>query len=489
MKKGLILLLTGLCAMSAQAVSFTNLDFEAYSGTGSDYLPGWEWDTTAFSSGVDDCPLVTAMVGLITPTTGCGTWFEGEYSAFLSTGQYQAYINEELLWLCCAAPTISQIADVPTDAVSIRYTSTPPFIWDSYTGFHWDMRVQGALGGIVLSNGVTTDISSLTGQTATLSFTVVGTDDPASPGSYHSLDQIEFLDASGEVVWPLPPPYGPSARCLEDFHAGFNTSLWQVITVGQELDYSEIESYLGCYVNSALAPFETIFQYQPILHGDWDVLIRYEMLIQGFLSGTGNIGMGLCAELGSGDAATACVGRISDPSGSGPFYMTDWGAGPFDLVSSPTNAGMFRLHREGENISGLYWDSVNTCWQTVGTAGGFTQESARVGLKVWSTGTFSGKGAFMPRFDDLMLVDGKVCLDGMAVKVFGLDSNGVPSVSWPSVGIAETNRYFVTKATNLLDPNWVPVSGAFDGSSETNEWTGSVPTNPAAYYRIEVAPE
>jgi hypothetical protein len=87
-----------------------------------------------------------------------------------------------------------------------------------------------------------------------------------------------------------------------------------------------------------------------------------------------------------------------------------------------------------------------------------------------------------------MLVAGQVCLDGMAVKVFGLDSNGVPSVSWDSVGIAESNRYYVTKATNLLDPEWVPVSSALTESPESNSWTGTVPSAPAAYYRIEVEP-
>ncbi len=283
-------------------------------------------------------------------------------------------------------------------------------------------------------------------------------------------------------------PYGPSARCLEDFHAGLNTSLWQIITVGQEIDYSEVETYLGCYVNSATGSFETIFQYQPVLRGDWDMLIRYELSVLGYLSGTGNIGMGLCAEFGSGDVATACVGQIADPGGSGLFYITDWGNGPFDLVSSTTNSGMFRLHREGETVSGLYWDSVNYCWQTVGSAGGFTQESARVGLKVWNTGTFSGKGSFMPNFDDLMLLDGQVCLDGMAVKVFGLDSNGVPSVSWDSVGIPESNRYFVTKATNLLDPDWEAVSGALGESAESNQWTGSASDASPVYYRIEMSP-
>ena len=208
------------CACGAPAANFTNLDFEAYAGTGSDYLPGWEWDTNAFRSyEVDFCPLVTATVGLVTSNTTCGTFFEWEYSAFLSTGLYDAYINEEYGWqpICCGRPTISQTAVVPVNAAYIRYFSTPPLIWDSHTGFHWDVRVQGALGGIVLSNGVTTDIRSLAGQEAELSFSVIGNDDPDSPGSHHSLDQIEFLDADGTVISPLPPP--PPPVCLQHFHA------------------------------------------------------------------------------------------------------------------------------------------------------------------------------------------------------------------------------------------------------------------------------
>lgn len=478
-------------AAAVQAANFTNLDFEAYSGSGTNLLPGWEFDTNGMFSvpEMDFCPLVSAGAGLIGSNSSCGTLLQGKYTALLASGQMYQYIEDfGYLPVGCGAPTIGQTAVVPADASFIRYAATPGVHKEGEFGESYDLLLQGALGDIVLSNGVTTDIRTLAGLESTLSFTIIGTDDTANPGSWHSLDQIEFLNAGGEVIWPLPPPYGPSARCLEDFHAGLNTSLWQVITVGQELSCSEGESYLGCYVTSADAPFETIFQYQPVLRGNWDVVIRYELSVMGLLSGTGNIGMGLCAALGSGGGETACVGKMADPGGANLYYMTDWGSGPDNLASSTTYAGLFRLHREGETISGLYWDSANTCWQTVGTAGGFTQESARVGLKVWNTGTFSGKGAFMPIFDDLMLVEGQVCLDGMAVKVFGLDSNGVPSVSWDSVGIAESNRYYVTKATNLLDPEWVPVSSALTESPESNSWTGTVPSAPAAYYRIEVEP-
>ncbi len=475
------------CACGAHAADFVNLDFEAYAGTGSDYLPGWEWNSNAFQSfGVDFCPLVTATVGLVTSNASCGTFFQGEYSAFLSTGQYQAYINEEWGWqaVCCSAPTISQTAVVPANAAYIRYTSTPPFIWDSYTGFHWDVRVQGTLGGIVLSNGVTTDIRSLAGQEAELSFTVIGTDDPESPGSYHSLDQIEFLNAAGVVIWPLPPPI-----CLEDFHAAtLNTSLWEVVTsFGQTNAYFIASETLQTTVTPPAVPFETLFRYRSLFHGDWDVRMDFQLL--GAISGTdpGVFGMALAADFGPERTAMADMGYMIVISNQSRSYETDWGQGPTNQLATADVSGVFRLVRSGWEVAGYVWDAGSNDWQIVGTMDGYTDDVARVGLKVWSTGAFSTKGVYAYA-DNLMLADGRASLDGLAIKTFGLDESGAPTVAWDALGIPPSNRYVVTRATSLVDSAWTPVSDSIaDGGGETN-WTGANPGFGSFYYRVESVP-
>ena len=476
------------CACGAQAADFTNLDFEAYVGTGTNYLPGWEWDKAAFGSDVDPCPLVTAMVGLNTSNTSCGTLFEGEYSAFLSTGQYQAYINEEFGWqaVCCSAPTISQTAVVPANAAYIRYTSTPPFIWESYTGFHWDVRVQGALGGIVLSNGVTTDIRSLAGQEAELSFTVIGTDDPESPGSHHAIDQIEFLNAAGVVIWPPPPPI-----CLEDFHAAaLHTSLWEVVTAfGQTNAYAISGQQLMTIVNPPSAPFEMAYRYRSVLRGDWDLRMDFNFvaLLASSNTGAGVFGMALAADFGPERTSTARVGHMITISNQDRRYGMDWGQGPTNEMATTNKTGVFRLVRSGWEVAGYVWDAGSNDWQIVGTADGYTDDVVRVGLKVWCTGTYGGKDAYVYA-DNLTLANGRASLDGLAIKTFGLDESGTPTIAWDAAGIPATNRYVVTRATSLVNSVWTPISGAIaDSGGETN-WTGANPGLGSFYYRIESIP-
>lgn len=479
------------CGFGARAADFVNLDFEEYAGTGGDYLPGWEWDTNAFRSyGVDFCPLVTATVGLVNSNSSCGTLFEGEYSAFLSTGLYDAYINEEFGWqpICCGRPTISQTAVVPANAAYIRYSSTPPYIWDSYTGFHWDVRVQGALGGIVLSNGVTTDIHSLAGQEAELSFSTIGNDDPESPGSWHSLDQIEFLDAGGRVIWPNPPP-----RCLEDFHAAtLNMSLWEEASSGAPVSsgigFSSGDGFLRVFANSAAEPFEKVYGYLATLRGDWDV--RMDFTFWTLMSATTNegvLGMALAAEFGPDRLAQARVGHWVTISNLARLCAVDWGQGPTNAVAETNQTGVFRLVRTGWEVAGYVWDVGSNDWRIVGTAAGYTDEVARIGLKVWSTGAFGSKG-FNTYADNLVLANGQASLDGLAIRTFGLDENGAPSIDWDAVGIPTTNRYVVTRATSLVDSAWTPVSAPIpDAGGETN-WTGAGGASGPFYYRVESVP-
>lgn len=492
MKRWIALGLVAACAAIAQGANFTNLDFEAYAGSGTDWLPGWEWDTAAFNSyGINPCPLVTASVGLVTPSATCGTWFEGEYSAFLSTGEYQEYV-EEYGWVpvCCGAPTISQTATVPANAAYIRYTSTPPYIWDSHTGFHWDMRVQGSLGGIVLSNGVTTDIRSLAGQEAALSFTVIGTDDPESPGSWHSLDQIEFLDENENVIWPVPVP--PPPLCLDDFHAAtLNTSLWEVVNLeGQTNTVSISAETLRISAAPPAAPFETDCRYRSTLRGDWDVRMDFRnQAVLNLMNSTnpGYVGMALAARFGPEEIRKAGVGHRLTISNAVRHYGMDWGQGPANELPTEDDLGTFRLVRSGWDVAGYVWNAGSNAWQIVGTLPGFTDETARVGLEVWSSGAFGGKTSCFYA-DNLVLSNGQMCLEGLAVKMFGLDESGAPQVEWDTVGIAENNRYIVTRSTNLATPFWEPVSGFLpDEGGETN-WGGAAEGAGAAYYRIEVRP-
>jgi hypothetical protein len=221
------------CGLGAQAASFTNLNFEAYAGTGDELLPGWERSSIGYLWPLlDELPLASAGLGLGSTNT---TAWAGQYSAFLSTGQTTEFI-EGIGYIinCCSAPEIWQTAQVPALATHIRYVASPTVIKDD-TGMGWgyyEIRIQGWLGAVDLSAGVPeampdgsvrhmTDIRSLAGQEAMLKFSCAGGDNPMNPGSWHYLDQIEFLDVAGGVIGTSPTPI-----CLEDFHAGtLNTSL------------------------------------------------------------------------------------------------------------------------------------------------------------------------------------------------------------------------------------------------------------------------
>ena len=487
------------CGLGAQAASFTNLNFEAYAGTGDDLLPGWERSTGDYMwPMVDFCPLVTAGLGLVTIQAECGILFEGNYSAFISSGiGVWVYDERADAWIIGdpGKVTIRQTAQVPVNATAVRYSSTPTVIKEPDDLGDSEMRVQGMLGGIDLSAGTpaglgngglryTTDISSLAGQTVQLSFYLTGWDHTRSPGSWHSLDQIEFLDADGAVVWPLPPPVR-----LEDFHAGtLNTSLWEVAISGQTNAYSLGGQDLRTLVMPPPAPFETVYRYRAELRGDWDVQVDYQfwtMLTSS--TNVGVLGTALAAEFGSGGTSKASVGRLVDVDATDHRYAVDWGQGPTGDLATTAVTGTFRLVRTGWEVAGYVWDAGSNDWQIVGTMDGYTDETARVGLKVWSTGAFSGKGAYV-HSDNLMLANGRASLAGLAVKTFGLDGAGAPTVAWDSAGMPTNTRVVVTRATSLVDSVWKPVSGAIgDAGGETN-WTGSGGVEGPAYYRLQVVP-
>ena len=484
----LVYWVTILCGANSQAVDFINLDFEAYSGSGTNYLPGWEWSTNATVFPLDPGPLVTAGLGLSSTNT---TAWRGRYSAFLSTGLTTMFVpGYGSVPVCCGWSEFWQTATVPPLATHIRYLSSPPQIKNGTYGGQYENRIQGLLGDIDLSAGVpitmskgelryTTDIRALAGQEARLKFRCAGYEDGYNPGSWHYLDQIEFLSSDGEVIWPVPTP-----RCLEDFHASsLNTSLWEVAVVGTGIQYSA-NGHVYASIRSGAQDAELAFGFRSNFRGDWDVQMSYG---PNQMVGTGTVGMALGADFGAGGTSKACVGLVANANGSSACYMTDWGGGPVNMVSNASHSGVFRLARVGQEVTGRVWNSASNQWQTIGTAGGFTAEFARVGVRVWNTGMLGGKGVHM-FFDNLELVQGRAGLDGLAIKVFGLDESGKPTMAWDSAGIAQTNRYFVTRATNLADPVWERISGGL-GEAATTNWMGSSAPSAATYYRIEVAPE
>ena len=462
------------CACSAQAADFINLDFEDYTpdeGGSHVALPGW---SNNWFLGLDFLPLEGAALGVVTTNNEYLTPLAGKASLFLGTGNFILYEVDEL-W-------VSQTADVPSNAAYIRFLTTLP-------------GVGATLGGIALAASApvenppgvfryTADIRSLAGQAAELKVRIGG-----SAWGRYMLDQIEFLDADGTVIWPLPIP--PPPVCLEDFHAAvLNTSLWEVVTsFGQTNAYVISGQQLMTIVEPPSAPFEMAYRYRSVLRGDWDLRMDFNFvaLLASSNTGAGIFGMALAADFGPDRTSTARVGHMITISNQDRCYGMDWGQGPTNEMATTNKTGVFRLVRTGWEVVGFVWDAGSNDWQIVGTADGYTDDVARVGLKVWCTGAFAGKEAHVYA-DNLALANGRVSLDGLAIKTFGLDESGTPTVAWDAAGIPTTNRYVVTRATSLVDSAWTPVSGNIaDSGGETN-WTGANPGPGAFYYRIESIP-
>ena len=459
------------CAGGAQAADFINLDFEDYTPDESGFLvavPGW---SNNWFLGLDSFPLEGAALGVVTTNNEYLTPLAGEASLFLGTGNLISYGVDEI-W-------VSQTADVPPNAAYIRFLTTLP-------------GVAATLGGIALAASApvenppgvfryAADIRSLAGQAAELKVGIGW-----SGWGRYMLDQIEFLDAGGRVVWPPPSPV-----CLEDFHAAtLNTSLWEVVTsFGQTNAYAISSERLRTTINPPSAPFETVYRNRSVLSGDWDVRMDFNFQITTSITdaGPGVIGMALAADFGPARTATAHVGQMITLSNRDRCYGVDWGQGSTNEVATTNQTGVFRLVRSGWEVAGYVWDAGSNDWQIVGTADGYTDDVARVGLKVWCTGTYGGKGSYVYA-DNLTLANGRVSLDGLAFKTFGLDESGAPTVAWDAAGIPATNRYVVTRATSLVDSVWTTMSGTIaDSGGETN-WTGANPGLGSFYYRIESIP-
>lgn len=498
MRKGLIIAGVALAwGVAAPAADFVNLDFEDYSGSGTNLLQGWERsDGDYIWPMLDSCPLVTAGLGLTSSNgdsctlVGLTVPFMGRYSAHFSSGlpwPSEGHYDEVAIW---------QIATVPANATHIRYLSSPTWIKDDWAGGHFEIRIQGWLGAIDLSTETseqgphgaichTTGIQSLAGQEAMLKFACVGGDSSLDPGSWHWLDQIEFLDQDGKVI-QTPSP----GVCLDDFHAAtLNTSLWEVVFAGPQVFYNIQNGKLYAWVGTVAEPFDTFFRFRSPLRGDWDVWLdfRYYPVLHSGNTNPGVLGMALAAEFGSAGTSQAGVGQVVDLNSANRRFVMDWGQGPTNDTATTNSTGIFRLVRTGWEVAGYVWDAGSNRWCIVGTADGYTDDVARVGLKVWGTAAFSGKTSIFYA-DNLMLSKGRACLNGLATKVFGLDENGAPTFSWNSMGIPESNRYFVSRATDLVESAWTPISGEITDSGGETNWTGSNSGAGPFYYRLEVAP-
>ena len=448
-----------VCGSGAQAANFTNLDFEAYTPDAEGFfveLPGW---TNNRFLGLDCYPLEGAALGVVTTGNEYNVPLEGAASLFLGTGDLVLYGVDEI-W-------VSQTADVPPNATHIRFLTTLPGVGASLGGFA--LATNAPLEDPPGVYRYTADIRSLAGQAAELKVAIGW-----SAWGRYMLDQIEFL-------------YG---SCLEDFHAAtLSTSLWEVAAVGQANAYAISSKRLRTTVNPPAAPFETAFRYRSALRGDWDVRMdfRFEPAVAATNATPGVFGMALAADFGPARTATASVGQMITISNQTRWYAVDGGQGSTNEISTTNPTGVFRLVRTGGQVAGYVWDASSNGWRSAGTVDGYTDAVARVGLKVWSTGAFGGNASFAYA-DNLILADGRTSLDGLAIKTFGLDESGAPTVAWDAAGIPATNRYVVTRATSLVGAAWTPVSGNIaDAGGETN-WTGANPGLGPFYYRVESVP-
>ena len=159
---------------------FTNLDFESYSGSGADLLPGWEENYVLHL--LDMLPISSSGLGLVSTDGETLLPLSDTYSGFLSSG------ND-------GSPSFWQTDLVPVSATHIQIATT-------YLNTD-DVAFSYLLGAISLVESApelvaghyvyTTDIQSLAGQVATLQFGVNYIGDPMTRGGWHLVDDIAFV--------------------------------------------------------------------------------------------------------------------------------------------------------------------------------------------------------------------------------------------------------------------------------------------------------
>ena len=172
-----------LLGVATAASGFMNLNFESYSGSGSDLLPYWERSIGDYMWPLlDMLPISTSGLGLVSQDGEHIQALTDYYSAFFSAGTGDS-------------PAIWQTDIVPVNATHIQIATTG-IDRDNYSFSY-------TLGGISLIESTpvaegghyvyTTDISSLAGQMATIQLGVSYIGDPFTPGGWHLVDDISFV--------------------------------------------------------------------------------------------------------------------------------------------------------------------------------------------------------------------------------------------------------------------------------------------------------
>ena len=173
-----------LIAVTCSKAAFTNLDFESYSGSGNDLLPGWERGTGDYLWPlIDQYPISTAGLGLVT--------VNGEYGQVPITGSYSLFFCPGTSASMPGVPTtvsIWQTDLVPLSASTISFTINGL----GSASYAFNLGAQNLLANspTLLPDGnwrYTTDISALAGQMATLSFSATDND-----ATWNRIDDIYF---------------------------------------------------------------------------------------------------------------------------------------------------------------------------------------------------------------------------------------------------------------------------------------------------------
>ena len=176
--------LIALLATTCVNAEFMNLDFESYSGSGDDLLPGWERSAGNYMWPlIDQLPMTMAGLGLVTANGDYGeVAISGSYSLFLCPG-----IENNPPWTPLTV-SIWQTAIIPIAASAISFTIDDL----GAASYAFSLGSYDLMAGspTLLPDGnwrYTTDISALAGQVATLTFSATAND-----AFWNRIDDIQF---------------------------------------------------------------------------------------------------------------------------------------------------------------------------------------------------------------------------------------------------------------------------------------------------------
>lgn len=187
------------------------------------------------------------------------------------------------------------------------------------------------------------------------------------------------------------------------------------------------------------------------LRGDYDIQVDYNLIEFPPQNG---VRIGLCAE-GGGVERPSMSNHDSWPTGE--HYSTDF-SGAVSLLPTSDRMGKLRLVRIGNMITGYYFKSDTSTWQTIGSG------SANTGDTFFTLGAWSHDYAFDNHkvtigFDNMIINNGElVCLNTNPNGLFFLDNfegNGISSDLWDTSSDTKGNRW-CDNSTSALGPGyWV----------------------------------